>query len=344
MAQKYDIQSGQSNEPAARSTDTDTLSTYDVGQLQYPSDLTSEEGRIRYGGNKVMFFINIQGGGKLAAETPEASIPLKGNRYMSGETTDTKPILGGAVAGALNKANETLKSDSVAATSNKILTATQPNKRLKEAICLYMPEALTKSYGVEWGMEDGEQFINGLVGEQALLAMSNNPNNSRSDGSPVTAAATGIASKMLNGMKYTQKALGISPGNAKAQLLFKQVDFGEFSFDYRFAPRDETEAENVLRIIRTFRHHMLPEYFDKLNYLYIYPSEFEIRYYNGNAENPYLEHHITSVLTNLTVNYNPNGQYTTFANGMPTHINLTLRFKELGVPTKETSPTDVSGA
>jgi hypothetical protein len=44
----------------------------------------------------------------------------------------------------------------------------------------------------------------------------------------------------------------------------------------------------------------------------------------------------TSVLTDMIVNYSPNGQFTAFANGMPTQINITLTFKELAVLTKET--------
>jgi hypothetical protein len=55
---------------------------------------------------------------------------------------------------------------------------------------------------------------------------------------------------------------------------------------------------------------------------------------------------MTAVLTNMSVNYTPNGQFTTFGgemDGMPTHINITMTFKELGLLSKETSPFDKSG-
>jgi hypothetical protein len=37
----------------------------------------------------------------------------------------------------------------------------------------------------------------------------------------------------------------------------------------------------------------------------------------------------------MTVNYSPQGQFTTFENGMPTQINITMSFKELALLTKE---------
>lgn len=334
----------------------DDLSNYDVKSYSYPEDLSSDP---RYGTNKVMFFINVQGGGRIAVKDDSKLLSSQGvtSRYSGSRVSDVKKEVGEATASVLKSTTDTLNNTAKSIgldgnfnttdTQNKILKATQSNKRLKAAIALYMPEALTKAYSVSWNESDGDEFMSSAANATALSFAANKLANNT--GGPeltdvLKAKAGSVAGRMLNGMQYTQKALGITPGNSNAELLFKQVDFGGISFDYRFAPRSEGEAANVLKIIRMFRHHMLPEYFDKQNFLYIYPSEFEIRYYRDDKENKFLERHITCVLTNLTINYNPNGQFTTFENGMPTHINLTLTFKELGVPTKETSPFDESGA
>jgi hypothetical protein len=37
----------------------------------------------------------------------------------------------------------------------------------------------------------------------------------------------------------------------------------------------------------------------------------------------------------MTVQYAPQGQFTSFDNGMPTQINITLNFRELALLTKE---------
>jgi hypothetical protein len=159
-------------------------------------------------------------------------------------------------------------------------------------------------------------------------------------GANVTKAAV---SKLLNGMSYVQKATGITPGNAKAEQLFKGVDFRTFNLEYQFTPKSEDEAKAVLDIIRLFRYHMLPEFYDDASFLYIYPSEFEVKYYKGDKENEFLEKQMTAVLTNCNINYTPNGQFNTFENGMPTQINMNLTFKELSKPDKSTSPYDRSG-
>jgi hypothetical protein len=92
---------------------------------------------------------------------------------------------------------------------------------------------------------------------------------------------------------------------------------------------------------------MLPEFLDQMSFMYIYPSEFNIKYYTNGAENKYLEKLSTCVLKSMDVDYTPNGQFTTFStdeNGaMPVQINISLVFQELSKPTKETSPWEGPG-
>lgn len=322
--------------PPIISKPQENVDSYNISTLQYPEDLTSTNG------HKIVFFINVPGGSNIATKTPERTVSVPPNRYRSasGVQVDQLKNLYGADA-----ANDATRSD----ITNKVLSVTKPKRRLTDAISLYVPETLIKSYNVNWNEASSEDMMAGAVVTNVLtggtkLGNQNRGNLGRGTVDVVAPVAGAAAARILNGMKYAQFASGVSPGNSKAELLFQSVDFNTFSFDYRFAPKSESEAANVLSIIRTFRHHMLPEYFDELNYLYIYPSEFEVRYYIGSEENPFIEHHITAVLRSMTINYNPNGQFMTFDNGMPTHINMSLQFKELGVPTKETSPSDRAGA
>jgi hypothetical protein len=204
------------------------------------------------------------------------------------------------------------------------------------AITLYVPNSLSNTYSVSWSEED---LTDGSFIEDASTAVGLGK-DSASISDIVSLGASAIGRKILDGQNYVQKATRTTSGGSKMGQLFKGVDFRTFSYDYDFAPRSEAEANAVLDIIRMFRYHMLPEYADRENYLYIYPSEFEIKYFRGDVENTHLEKQMTAVLTNCTVNYTPNGQFNTFANGMPTQIRLQLQFKELGTATKETSPFD----
>jgi hypothetical protein len=90
-----------------------------------------------------------------------------------------------------------------------------------------------------------------------------------------------------------------------------------------------------MNIINEFKLHMHPEFKDSNKFLYIYPSEFDISYYTNGSENLHLHRHTSCVLTELAINYTPNAAFTTFENGMPTQINVTMNFRELSLMDKD---------
>lgn len=297
--------------------------------LQYPVTLDSSP---EFGGNKVVFFINVSGNGKISSGQNNT------DDYRA-VTRDLPPNEYYKSSGEKLKGN--IRNMSGMSDTNIVLA---PLKRLMAAITLYVPNSLSNSYSVNWSEEDltmGSFLEDGVETMANLLKGAASASETGIDAAKL--AGTALGRKILDGQSYMQKAARVTAGNSKVEQLFKGVDFRTFTYDYDFAPRSEDEAKAVLDIIRMFRHHMLPEYADKNSYLYIYPSEFEIKYFKGDKENTYLEKQMTAVLTNCTVNYTPNGQFNTFANGMPTQIRLQLQFKELGVATKETSPYDRQG-
>lgn len=231
-------------------------------------------------------------------------------------------------------------------------STTKKYKRLKQAVALYMPNDLQINYGVEWGQED-------LAGATLLPTMLNNLGRIGSEDaktagiSNIISAATSKGGAALSAVKdpaaaYAAGKLMQTPGmgqlvgkmtgaaaNPKAEQLFKRVNFRDFSFTYNFFPRSSSEAKNALKIIEMFKLHMHPEFKDAANFLYIYPSEFDIYYYQNGTENMNLHRHTSCVLTNMNVNYAPEGTFTTFPDGMPTHITITLSFRELAALSKE---------
>ena len=123
--------------------------------------------------------------------------------------------------------------------------------------------------------------------------------------------------------------------NPKKEQLFRNVDFRTFSFNYQFFPRSREEAQKVQAIIKTFKLHMHPEFKDASHFLYTYPSEFDIYYYQNGQENMNIHRHTSCVLTDMNISYTPQGILSTFEDGMPTQINVQLQFKELALLTKE---------
>ena len=123
--------------------------------------------------------------------------------------------------------------------------------------------------------------------------------------------------------------------NPQLEVLFKGTEFRTFQFDFIFSPTDATETENVIEIIKTFKFHMSPEINTGLMGRYFTPpSEFDIDFlFNGQKNNKI--HQIgTCVLTNVNVDYSPNG-WSSFNDGMPTQIRMTLQFMETEIVTKQ---------
>lgn len=219
-------------------------------------------------------------------------------------------------------------------------TTSQPTKRLKAAIALYMPNDLIVSYKTSWDDADT------AASQMAMLGLGTDI----SEGELVTSSISDTLKKIGGqaGGILTNLALTHAPNkailsaatrqtaNSKKEMLFRGVDFRSFQFSYKFAPRSVEELTVVENIIQLFKFHMHPEYVPGTgNYVFTYPSEFDIVYYNKDSENPHMHRHTACVLTDVTVNKAPNGNFTSFANGAPTEIQVNLSFKELAFLTKE---------
>jgi len=131
--------------------------------------------------------------------------------------------------------------------------------------------------------------------------------------------------------------------NPLLEMIYKSPNFRTFQFDFTFYPRDEREALEVQQIIEKFRFHQAPEIASAANFL-IPPSEFDIKFYYGGAENPNIPPLSTCVLENIDVNYTPNG-FSAYEvpgenlpslgrTGMPVAIQMTMQFKETTYLTK----------
>ena len=345
----------------------DIASKYDLKSLSYPKDIMSYE----YGGNFVVFYINVAVDSKLfndktvktVADIPPRdrgaliaqnerlySDPTSGkSKALFGAANATGAILAGGGAGALAglalgkkgsagavvgaTANAAPGLIGVGAAATQAASVTRAQKRLQTAIALHIPNQLSIRYSANWGEEEmfGVQAAQ-AGGEAILKALQGGGLKNLGNDAAGIVGAMGLRNDKQGAA--ASAAFGLA-ANPKKEQVFKNVDFRTFQFDYQFFPRDNVEARHVLDIINTFKYHMYPEFKDANQFLYIYPSEFDISYYQNGEENRNLHKHTSCVLTELNVNYTPNGQFNTFADGMPTQINVTMSFKELSLLDKD---------
>jgi len=338
---------------------------YDIKNHSYPNDLMASDGR--YGGSYVMFYINVATDSKLL-KGPNAAQTLAVGDYpprdrgdligmnmsktglvgsAAGVAAIEGLVAGGVLAGGGGIKNTVKTAGKVAGaaaaapavglgiTATMAPDAKRSQKRLKTAIALHIPNQLSVRYGVQWSEDDTSALAMVNAGGTEIMKALSGDKKSDVTGTGAAIIANLSLSKLPANMAGgASAAMGLA-ANPKKEQVFKGVDFRSFSFEYQFFPRSIDEANNVLRIIEEFKYHMHPEFKDSNNFVYIYPSEFDIMYFANGKENKNLHRHTSCVLTSMNVNYTPNGMFTTFDNGMPTQINITLEFRELALLTKD---------
>ena len=335
-----------------KSTTFNSKNQYNIENYSYPNDLMSAD----YGQNYVVFYINVSNDSKLLKDPANVTVSdvsprdrgdLVGMKLSEGQVMFASAgegiigggvggaIVGGDVGGAVKGAAVVggLSALGVAAVGSQTSNFSRQQKRLATAIAMHIPNTLSIRYGTNWGDEETKNFAMVAAGGEAIMKAVQAGKVDQLTG-PAKTIAAAIALEKVPGAAAVSATSGLA-ANPRKEQVFKSVDFRTFQFEYQFFPRSPEEAQNVLNIIYQFKLHMHPEFKDSSNFLYIYPSEFDIYYYQGTTENMNVHRHTSCVLTEMTVNYSPQGQFTSFDNGMPTQINIQLSFRELALLTKE---------
>ena len=219
--------------------------------------------------------------------------------------------------------------------------------RITDSICLYTPaDAVKFTYKANY-----EMLATGLAG---LFASSMERGKSMSikeailQGGGATLervlgeAVTGIASA-LPGVGDVRGAIDKSMGRALNpfnEQVFRSVPFREFPFPFEFAPKNRKEMENVHKIIKLLKFHMLPEFSNKTYSAFLSPSEFQITYMYRSKMNSYIPLVSRCVLTSMEVDYANEGAFHTFREddkgAAPVITKVTCNFAETEIMTKET--------
>lgn len=355
------ISNTQDNVAAPSQPDT-KANKYAVEQYMYPLDLMTEQ----YGGNYAVFYVNMTADSKLRPNTTNLSLdPAIEKRdrpdiiakpvntsSLTGSTAVLNTLtglIGGSILGrgisgaAKGVALANLPTVGVAVAGSQSPETTRSKRRTAATIALHVPNQLSVRYSMQWSDEDTAALSMTETGVEEILNALKSKSKSSTEG--IVDVAKGTGSEIAQNVILSKGAGAVSGGalsaklriaaNPKKEQAFKGVDFRTFTFDYQFFPRSEKEAETVLNIIQTFKFHMHPEFKSANHFVFIYPSEFDILYFTNGQENRSIHRHTSCVLTDMNVNYTPNGSFTTFANGMPTQINMQMTFKELLILTKE---------
>lgn len=238
------------------------------------------------------------------------------------------------------------------------------NYKTINTILLPMYPGISESTSVDWGSEGlsaiqavSAQLANSLIGgisegpgaaaraaRDAYEDLKNALNNAAKNESMKSFVRTYFAGQAA-GTNLFRRGSG-AVVNPNLEVIFNGPRIRSFNYNFRFTPRDQRESEEVHKILTTFRKNMAVQRADTALFLKA-PNVFKIKYMiqatgdgeipggtlqefdMSNQENKFIGRIKTCALTDMSVDYTPDGSYSTFYDNSQTSVSLSLTFTEL---------------
>lgn len=207
-------------------------------------------------------------------------------------------------------------------------------------ILLYMPEDIQSEYGANWG---GAGF--GLLSKSLMTGVGNAIGGESFD---VGAAFEGITNASFGAAKRkaldeivkkanqtlgtsitSNQALGGTSGrivNPNVEMMYESPEMRGFSLNFKMFASTDGESKEIREICNTFKKNMLPRYGSAFIEI---PNIVRVTFMTGSSPNSYVSQFKPCAITNVSVNYTPDGSWSAYQEGAPVATQLTIQFKEL---------------
>jgi hypothetical protein len=128
--------------------------------------------------------------------------------------------------------------------------------------------------------------------------------------------------------KFIEVKKGVTSNDLQS-LAFGLTNFREWQFTFKLMPKGQRDSQRLAEVIQFFKQQSIADFYgNKIDY----PSFFIIKVHFPDGENGDLFNKLlifkTSVITNLAVQYLPDGQ-SFYRDGAPSSVALDITFKEL---------------
>ncbi len=222
-------------------------------------------------------------------------------------------------------------------------------------IIMYMPQDVSTEVKTSWNLKAfsnvGRAGIAMANGKMSGIQNYNLPEGIKSTFAALFTnavnAVPGVAGNLtLNDVTGSTRGVILNPN---VEVLFDQPDLREFGLKFKMTPHNEEEAKIIRAICRTFTRASLPGFGDTNGSSWIgdagkskkeenttigqgnmitVPHLCRVSFMQGKSLHPYLTQYKTCALTRVQVNYTPDGNYSTYADGAPVATELSLDFLE----------------
>lgn len=213
-------------------------------------------------------------------------------------------------------------------------------------ILLYMPEDIQTQFSARWG---GTGFGATFAGLARVMGTSVDANALKTAAEGIPGAlktgffkvAVDAINKGLGSSVTENQLLGSVTGtviNPNTEMLYEAPDLRNFNLTFKMTPHDGREAIMIRRICQRFKKALLPKFGGQALFgavesapnLITIPYLCQVTFMKGDSVHPSLPQYKLCAITNVDVNYTPDGSYATFgdAAGTPVATSLTVAFKE----------------
>lgn len=250
--------------------------------------------------------------------------------------------------------NLTLDQYNRTATSAQLYTRDTSGKYPQ--IALYMPSDVQDAYKADW---EGKAF-----GTTSSAILSNSAaegfvdkikNFAKTSAKGLEKAPTELAASLISNLAKGITGDAISSGdvfggisgvvrNPNVEVLFQKMNLRTFDHTFKLTPFTAGESNNIKKICDTFKKALLPRYYlgaddsvlgsdptknEAVQASFIkVPKVCQVTYMQGSGIHPYLPKYKMCAITDVNVNYTPDGNYSRFTDGAPTAVELRVSFME----------------
>ena len=216
------------------------------------------------------------------------------------------------------------------------------NRKSIGSVTLPIPGGLSDSNACDWGDDNMNPLQ--LAGTAAALQAvgTNMPGVSNAVGGIIEgikknnssvnmAIDAAVASQVVGtNINSVLGRFGGSIINPNLELLFQRPSLRPFTFQFKMSPRSDTEAKEIVKIIRFFKQGMAPIREESRLFLKT-PHTFKIKYVQLGSQNesPFLNKFKECALLSCSIQYTPEGNYAPYEDGAMSSYQMSLQFKEL---------------
>ena len=217
------------------------------------------------------------------------------------------------------------------------LSATGESPRdILSAIFLPIPSGIQDDNRVGWNKDEADpvklamaDFANQTItgGVEGAKASLGNISATLKNNKGIKDAVSAQLTKNLTGVNVLGRKEG-AVINSNIELLFSGPELRTFTFNFKLSPRDDSEAKEIQKIIRTLKQGMSAK--KAADFLFVKsPHTFFLGYYKGAELQPFMNKFKECALTSMSVQYAPDGPFATFTDGSMTSYGMSLTFQEL---------------